>query len=159
MPGQSGGCGCSAGSKQELSEQDRARQSSFEEFWPVDLPFPPLAPWLATSVPRADAFTWAVEVGILDDDDVRAGDRARVLHLIGVAMAGSGLYAKARRKWKDRLRNRTHCGMICDGERIEWTCREGQRCEGDCSGPRPVTGCGQGPVSSIDTDFSETLAE
>ena len=96
-------CQGTQNSASETGTQTSAFDAAFARFWPEHQPFPPATPWLAAAVGRAEAKQWAVAVGADRDPGVLAGDMQAMLHVVGLAMAGGGGYAEARKeKKKDR---------------------------------------------------------
>lgn len=87
-----------------FSERRHALKGVFNSFWPAGSPFPPMVPWLAASVTRAEAFAWALDLGVLDRNEVLSGSPSDVLHFIGLAMGADGEYARKRKKEKKKKR-------------------------------------------------------
>lgn len=84
--------------------QTSAFDAVYANFWPANLPFPPLTPWLAAAVGRAEARQWAIDIGADRDPRILSGDPQAMLHLIGLAMAGGGSYAETRGLKKKKKR-------------------------------------------------------
>jgi hypothetical protein len=97
-------CQGSQNSASDTGAQNSAFDAAVARSWPASFPFPPLTPWLAAAVSRAEAKEWAVAIGANKNSEVLAGDTQAMLHVIGLAMGGGGTYAEARegKKKKDK---------------------------------------------------------
>lgn len=67
-------------------------------FWPPGVPFPPMAPYVAAAVSRADLRQWALDIGADKDAGVLARDPTAILSLVGRAMTDPALVYAAGRK-------------------------------------------------------------
>ena len=73
----------------------------FEAFWPKQFTFPPIAPYLAATVTRPQAFAWMKALAPLHQE-MLSGDPSAVLDFIGKAMMGDGEYRRVRKKSKPK---------------------------------------------------------
>lgn len=95
-------------------------EAVFSRFWPPTAPFPPMAPYVAAAVSRADARKWAAAIGADRDPAVLSGDPMAVLNMVGRAMMDPGMtFSSARKRSKKKTPpnspNRT-CFLACEAE-------------------------------------------
>lgn len=73
----------------------------FEAFWPKQFLYPPIAPYLAATVTRPQAYAWMKSLAPVHQE-VLTGDTMAVLDFIGMAMMGGGDYRRVRKKSKPK---------------------------------------------------------